>query len=306
MAAARVLRRDMHFAAAWLAHVSTASGYPLPLGNGTNGPWNRIGCVTPDGYYGMVDIASGIAIETDAIMPWRVARFATPISRAQSPHDAGGTGGVPQGWRQIAVILCGQNKSRRHMPTVVTVTHVTYGLSTCYGTIGSDPRKSGYWAKKWMLPTAAWAETDEPQREEIKMGMGVQSKMWDEFRRTLPGYVSASPYISTATLTTSGGNYSVGEEKLVYIYMFGSKQQRQMTEALVRAAWGKWLAVRLCRDLYFALEKNGINVPNNIVRTSVSLGYLGGNRSGATCTGVMDQLRAMLGLGVADNSDVQI
>lgn len=307
LAAAKILRRDAAYAAAWLAHVSAALGYPLPHGNGTNGPWQRIGCVTPAGRYGMVCIATGLAVETDTMMPWRVSRFAAPITRAQSCHAAGGSGGIPSGWRQIALTLSGQTASRRYMPDSVTAQRVTWGLSTCYGTCGLDPRTNEYTGGKWARLTCEWVETSEPQREELSMGIGVQAAYWEEFSRMVCGYVSHTPYISMATLTTSGGNYSIGEEKLVYIYMRGTKLQRELTAQKIRKEWKKWLGVKLVREMYFVLKKNGVNLQSDSPRLGqVSLGYLGGNRGGQSAASVLSALAELIGHGQCDGTEVQI
>lgn len=247
--AADILRRDSAKAQAWLLRVSSLAGMPLPTGNGTNGPWNRIACITDAGTLGIVDIAAGLAVAYDAAVPHYVRRFSLPVVVARSPHDGGGKGGIPATWRQVALMLTDDGRRVVVPPRVAPVVTI-YGLATCYGGIGS-PIQEDEWRTEWAaLAGVESHETTDPQREGIDFRRGVNPAMWDAFMSALP-YSAKYEELAGVQVTHSGGNWG----GLDYVYVTGRRKDRERAIVWLRGQWAEYVqirAVKAIRDLYSA------------------------------------------------------
>lgn len=251
--AAEILRRDYQRASSWLRRVSDMTALPLPLGNGTNGPWNRIPYVTDSGRYGLVDIAKGLAVEYDVLVPSYVRRFAQHVEdRAISVHQAGGSGGAPTTWTQIAVVLGGA-AVRVVAPREVQPLRIITGLSTCYGTIGGPVESTDMcWGTYTAVPQT---ETDEPQREEVPLGSGVDPEMWQQFMRQRAASPSRRYY--PATITTSGA-HRVGR---VYVRVFGSRAARAETIEAIMHDWREYVRRACLTAMRGVWERSGLPMP---------------------------------------------
>lgn len=232
--AANILRREYRRAAAWLRKVSQMTSLPLPEGNGTNGPWQRVAHVTGNGTYGLVDIAAGRAVEYDVRVPSYVARFAHSGMRAQSGNMAGGSGGAPLGWRQILVVLTSGPEPRVATPRAVRPVLITYGLSDCYGGIGAAPQPTGpedaAWRRDWgdiagCCPTVA---TLEPQRERVTNA--VQPEIWSGFLRDKRWFPRAKIVLRDAYMIRNG----VREQEP---WLIGSRKDRADARQYIEREW---------------------------------------------------------------------
>jgi hypothetical protein len=247
--ATAILRRDYRLAQDWLLRTRPVTR--LPLGNGTNDAWNIQAHLTPEGRLGIVDIATGTATTYSVTVPSAVARFATPTERSQSHHLAGGTGGTPCGWRQILVILSGQDSGSRIRVGHLMPESITWGLSTCYGRIGTAPEN----------PPCPCHETTEPQREEIPFGRGVEPDFWNSFIRS-----HCSAYRSVK-ITTHPGNF----RGLHYVYCLGIKAARQEVIPKIREDYRKFVMKSAVEDMLRTMERNSFRIFQGNTRADLHL-----------------------------------
>jgi hypothetical protein len=172
-AATRTLRDRAERARRWLEVSSAAIGMPLPVGNGTNGPWHRIALArASDRRLGILDISRGRIAVTDLAVPAYVWAFAVPPRRGKaiSPHPAGGSGSLPSGWHQIALAYGGDHGVTISPLPRPTVVEIIYGFRTCYDTIGG-PASSEEYGREWSaLSGVPQTETAEPQTEAYLCG----------------------------------------------------------------------------------------------------------------------------------------
>jgi hypothetical protein len=188
----------------WLQLAAEAIGMPLPVGNGTNGPWNRTAVLDATNRFGLLDIARGAIVWTNVAAPIYVRRFAVRSNRGSSPHMAGGTGGMGSAVTQIALTY-----GMRGVPSPkIVVPHPTvilieYGLQTCYGDVGRGPGQE-YEQDTWRkFDPTLWVETDTPQWERAVWGVGIElAASYYNFRGTID--VSATARSSKAVLRNWG------------------------------------------------------------------------------------------------------
>ena len=139
---------DRRAAHAMVAEVARQIGRPMPLGNGTNGPWAHIPVLSPNGYIGVLDIARGVIVLSDVPATRAVLRI-TDGPSSVSVHEAGGSGDLPAGWRRIVAYYHTGMMGPYRRPVSARVTQVIWGLLTCYGQAGSIPwgesEGAGWW-----------------------------------------------------------------------------------------------------------------------------------------------------------------
>lgn len=254
--AAAILRDQYSRAAKWLQATSILAGMPLPVGNGTNGSWNRIACITPSCRLGIVDIAAGRAVEYDAQCPSYVRRFATSVKDATSPNQAGGCGGIPRGWLQAPIIIGGGTVVRVVAPVCVSPVIIIWGLHDCYGGIGTCPTADD-WREDWSqyVGLCPVVETADPQQEEIDFGSGVDPALWQEFRKTW-GYSSG---FNQSVVTTSGAHM----QSRHYVYVYGSRDQRAVWIPAIRAAWTSFICERAIQAVFATWSRSGLPLPSS-------------------------------------------
>lgn len=238
--AAEILREQAARARRWVEQASEAIGMPVPAGNGTNGPWNRLAVVRDDGRFGLLDIAAGRLAVTDTVVPSYVRRFAMR-GHARSPHDAGGSGGCPSGWAQVALTYHMRDddpvRVQRALPGV---TEIVWGYRTCYGECGSRPTCDEYrteWARV-VQQCVAIRETSEPQWEEMPLGMGVDPAVWERYMRSHGLLSTVAPGLMRTR--TRGGHWTVQGTQLHYVEVFGVGDARRQAIAALRADYRAW------------------------------------------------------------------
>lgn len=184
------LRADYARAARWLMLASEALGLPFALGNGSGGHWERVAVVDAAGQFGLLDIAYGRIAWTDAVIPAWVARFAVRSKSGSSPNIAGGSGSMGDAVAQLAIVHYSGNNAIVRAPAV-NVVRIEYGLTTCYGNVGSAPSPSDYWKvwSQWMDRGVPVLETVHPQRERVE-GIAVMAPEFAAWLKAgLPGWV---------------------------------------------------------------------------------------------------------------------
>lgn len=260
--AAEYLREQYKRAADWLVETSAATGIRLPVGNGANDAWERIAFVTAAGNYGMIDIAKGVAIEWDVKVPDYVALFAQEEPRAVGHNAAAGSGAKIPGWRQLLVVL--GRHGEMGLCSAPTPLQVTYGLATCYGTIGSDPRMIDSDAIKNFecVKSAPHVETTEPQREQVLAD--VHPDMWREFIKKLPWKVLVN-------LSNSDGHLGIGNVRLQYVYYTDTKENRAEVRAYLAKHWPQFVLLKACEAAYQVLRFNGITMRPGVSKAGLAL-----------------------------------
>lgn len=209
--AAILLREKAILARNWLLGTSTAMGMTLPRGNGTNDHWNRI-AVSDGSRFGILDIARGVLFITDEALPDFVKMFLL-VGSASSHNNAGGSGSLPSGWGQIALVLHG---SSTPVESSAKIVERVWGFRTCYGTTGGAP-----------TPEAGVldAETDLPQWEDVKDPMEVDPEAWERLMGV------------SEDVLLRPGYCSVGGVKLHTVSVFGPPKHRASRIAELSAKW---------------------------------------------------------------------
>lgn len=255
--AVAILRRDYLRAQRWLWNMSSRTPDRLPIGNGCNGPWHLVAHVSDNGNLGVVNVAHGTATEYGVAVPDYVLRFSTRADRAQTHNEAGGTGGVPIGWRQIVVMLPGSADVTTDPQ--IPATRLIFGLSTCYGSCGTNPAHATY--NKSPHPEAIMEQTTEPQREEIPLNCGVEKSQWEAFAKTSE-YRRIINYPRRCTIQLMDSNYSIGENRLQYVYVTGTHDERRTVMIELRDAFRTFVATTLALDMLRRLSKNSFRLPS--------------------------------------------
>lgn len=265
------LRDEYARCQAWVAAAADAIGLPLPLGNGTNGPWHRQAVLDADGHFGVSDIAAGRILWTDAMAPSYVRRFAIAAKRTQSPHVAGGTGAVPTATSQVVVLLTSGPRVRIVRPQPVP-TRVVWGLQTCYGDCGV-PVTENDWRTEWKpFANLPQVEIDEPQWCKIDFGCGVQAEIFDNYRRSLNGAVTASGrHVSSFELKHHSGHTGYGDERLHYVYVLASRTERQEIVGYHQRHFRDYARHQAIRAAADVLMRNGFYASHNICGVIESL-----------------------------------
>lgn len=249
--AAEILRDDVRRARRWIEHATGEMGMPMPVGNGTNGPWNRLAVVREsDGRLGVLDIAAGRLAVTDTPVPKYVRRFVM-ANTASSPHLAGGSGACPSGWGQVALTYYMRDDDK---PPVIRfaspkVTWVIWGLRTCYGTCGDAPTGDDYrdtWAKL-AQEKVPMSETDDSQWEEIPFGSGVDPELWSQYLR----YRQAQPI---GRVRTRKGHSTLRGVRLHYVELLGFGEERRAKIACIREDYIRWAEDRCRQEALAAIE----------------------------------------------------
>lgn len=259
-----ILKVEYAKAQTWLSSIREAVG--LPIGNGINGRWNIVPHISEDGFFGVVNIAEGIAIEYDLKVPNYVTRFGMDLQTSHSSNMAGGSGGKPKGWSRIILSISGVPAKKILSPRV---TRVTWGFKTCYGSVGTDRREDASFQSRTRpdVLAAQWKETEEPQKEEIPFGMGVQKKLWEEFEKS-QSYRSLNRGLqrSLNRISLSGGHYVVNAETLQYVHFYGTRADREKWIPLIRDAFRKFAVESATNDLLRKLSWNSFRIPNDFPR----------------------------------------
>jgi len=178
-AALRRLHADADRARRWMANASSAIGMPLPVGNGTNGPWHRVALIDADGRFGVGDIAAGRIAWTDMRAPRYVRRFAVEASAASSPHGAGGSGGMGSASAQVALALLHGGHPARISPLPrPNVSWIEYGIRTCYGTCEGAPTPDEYRTEWAALAGVPRQETTTAQSEDLHVAHADALAVW--------------------------------------------------------------------------------------------------------------------------------
>lgn len=191
--AAECVQRDVRIASDWLLRQSAQLHFPLPMGNGTNGPWNRIPLIDADGRLVLLDICRGVAYHSDAQAPAAAIRLAVSTVSARSPHDAGGSGSMPVGCRQIALMLSPSHKSRTHVDMTARIIRVEHGFRTCYASVCSAADVLDWYEKfpkdrPLLADECQWVETTIPQRvrwETARTAPHIERRYYDLFVKFL-------------------------------------------------------------------------------------------------------------------------
>lgn len=129
------------------------------------GQWQFVPAISDRGFVGCVNIASGIAYETDASLPNSdLVAFKAETAIANTAQPASSSGGIPKGWR---LALPGGPIPRRDPWSIPSakIVRVIWGLSTCYRTVGTMPT---------VLPSGAVVE--ECSCAEERVGDAPQDK----------------------------------------------------------------------------------------------------------------------------------
>jgi len=231
--AASFLRKQADQARSWLMGVSEAAGLPLPLGNGTNGPWHLL-AVSDGTRFGVLDIAKGVLNITDAVLPDSVRMFVM-VDSATSHHFAGGSGTLPNGWGQIPLVLFNTTKKAECTSRII---ERTWGFRTCYGWTGTAPNP---------LDGVFDTETDLPQWEDIESPREVDPKAWahlmgtSDDTRLKPGYMS------------------IGKIKLHSIAVFGTPSHRKARSAELSERWSVVAAEEANKPLAGATQESDLS-----------------------------------------------
>lgn len=251
--ATSTLRQEAARACLWIEVAAAAIGMPLPAGNGTGGAWQRSAVIDQTDRLGIVDIAAGRIAWTDSVVPSYVRRFAVAVDRAQSPNQAGGSGGIPHGSRQVCLMYGTQGgQSPRIIRPRPSVTRIVWGFETCYGTIGERPSDSEYssaWARL-MGAGVPVEETDEPQRMRLEVTDGsytrVQPELWADYARRQPFG------------SLKGVNLGTASHGRAHVYVRGRRPERETAQKWVQSTWPAFVRERALSAAEAVLRANSM------------------------------------------------
>lgn len=262
-----------------LAKVAKDIGRPLPLGNGTNGPWQNMPVLSPSGFIGVLDIAHGIIILSNVRATRAILRI-TDGACSRSVHQAGGSGHVPAGWRRIVAYYTMDMSGEYHRSVTARATHVVWGIQTCYGEAGKMPHSEGeaWWSKDVPSPDEVpYSEIFETWQASGYYPSGVQ--MTDFFKSLgicagQPGECAKGTFRMSAyslgmggydmiPVRIAGGNmcrYEGGKEvdREVQLFAFGPRGLREKALASLDAKFQAWALQRLLDQAREIGEKLGI------------------------------------------------
>lgn len=244
------LRSDRDRAARWLELAAEAIGMPLPVGNGSGGPWQRAIVLDTAARVGLIDIAAGRIAWTDACAPSYVRRFAVGAHAAQSPHQAGGSGSLgARAVSQVTLIYGMRGAERPRLSPVPrpSVTEIEWGLRTCYGSCGDAPT-AGEYRREWASLVAAGVpccETTAPQWAEVDFGKGVDPDLWGRL-------IGSRNHVETRP-----GNWTVAGVCRHYVSVYGDRATRARLAAELTAQWGAALALGALRHAESLLDQTG-------------------------------------------------
>lgn len=255
------LQSDAHKARAWVTAAARRIGLALPVGNGTNGPWQLQAVLDVNDRFGVLDISRGWIAWTDTIAPAYVRRFALSCQSAVSPHDAGGSGKMGSAVKQIALTYSGEETARIVAPRP-SVTWIEWGMQTCYGSVGNAPDAT-YLFSDWkpiIESGVPIAETATPQWDVLS---GVETRLLVAEPVAQQWLRSCPHWGRILKLRKSGSSHNGVAE--VEIQVFGASiAERAEVKAKIAAHWICWAkgemrrrAAELIRD--FARDA-GINV----------------------------------------------
>lgn len=226
----------------WLKSVSRDIALTLPTGNGTDGPWNLIPLLAPNGCLVIGDICRGVYYMTNAVVPTHVAKFALPVDKTHSPHPAGGTGAGP-GYMQIALLIPG-TLIPCEVPTGNKIVSGLWGFRNCYSTVDSLEYIQ-HWHTRFNpnLVVPQWEETTQPQTEEWRAaaagGVMVPLTIFDEFKAWLQQrHPRWSDYHALLLpLSWVAGGSWVGSVNLGYINVHGLRAEREAAFSWLAGVW---------------------------------------------------------------------
>jgi hypothetical protein len=146
----------------------------------------------------------------------------------------------------------------RVRPPLARIIRITWGLSTCYHTIGVAPADDWYFGAEAI---ATWTgadvqETIEAQREEMNFGIGIAGSLVAEF-------VAKVDWRHRRRISHSGGNSSIGAESYHYVYVTGTRQERVSTMAAMDAAHHQWSASRIQMAMDATRQACGVREPQH-------------------------------------------
>lgn len=257
------LREERNRACRWLTTAADHIGMPLPVGNGTNGPWHRCAVLDAFGRLGIHDSAAGRIAWTDAAAPRYVRRFTCIASRAVSVSEAGGTGGMGSAHRQVALVfgIHGQAVPRISPMPRPTVTWIEWGLSTCYGHCGRAPTSDDYrqeWAR--LAAVVPVRETTVPQRERLVVSGAydrVPCGMWKDYTRSrrYPRYEQ----LHKVRVVLQPDRQNISQ----YVYLVGLRKDRDSAAEALRSSWMRYVRTRVLEDAGKTLRRCGLMLPES-------------------------------------------
>jgi hypothetical protein len=176
------LRDEEAKACRWLEMASQEIGMPLPIGNGTNGPWHRSAVIDANNKFGLCDIAAGRIAWTDTIVPPYVKRFAVYTSNIYSTNPVGGSGGAGTAHRQIALMYgmygMAQPEIEKPHPKVIKI---EWGLRTCYGNCGDIPSADDF-RSEWADIVKKNIHVSETQTEQQEVAVkGIDKDLANQY-----------------------------------------------------------------------------------------------------------------------------
>lgn len=249
-AALRRIEADHRYASAWLLHASSLAGHRLPTGNGLNGPWHLTAHITSSKHFALVDIAKGVAVEYDVIVPRRVARFALDTNqRSYSPNYAGGSGSQPRHWRQIVLALTEEDRRSqvrvqvRRLITTIKPVSAVYGYTTCYGRTGTWEDANRDYPE---ISDSMWSQCAEPQQE--RTDICADTDLLEAF-------------ISTRLPYTLRGSVSLGKSCFGCksdVYVLGTIEQRKEVKNDLMRCWVDYMAKHVDETVQQAASKLGM------------------------------------------------
>lgn len=229
-AALATLREQADRARRWLELWSEAIGMPLPAGNGSGGPWQRVAVLDRQARVGLLDIAAGCIAWTDSVAPSYVRRLALATSNAASPNQAGGAGATGDAVSQICLTYHMQPSARpvlSPLPRPVVV-WIEYGLTTCYGSIGAAPSAGGY-RSEWVRLSESGVEcrpTLHRQWERVRTPVGhCTVAVAEAVRRAYPlGWLTGQARIEVR----EGGVHHAGCRGEAEWRVYGTAEERAL------------------------------------------------------------------------------
>ncbi|HET6631532.1 MAG TPA: hypothetical protein VFG73_02335 [Rhodanobacteraceae bacterium] len=294
------LQSDAGKARRWLREASAHLGIRLPSGNGINDQWQRQAILSPDGTFGIADIAVGCIAWTDVVAPSYVRRFAPTRSDCSfAPNIAGGSGSMAAGCAQVTLTLSDRESAHIGRIPRPSVTRIVCGYRTCYGHCGTLVDGTCVTTASYLPAISAGAEvtmTTEPQWEEVDMGIGVQRAMWESFL-VRQGWGSKMPdNVRSARL--AGGNNSVDGETLQYVSVYGTRDERAAAAAYIREQWAAHIlaeaqraAAQAAHDLLLRNSHAGIDIRPSFDERAGDRLQVGANHQYLRAWDVLDAIR---------------